>query len=213
MMRLYVVSEGLTEFNFVTQILRPHLEQRSSGPIAVDAPRLGGHYTYAKLRRFVKRLLGSPTAAVLVSTMIDLYGVARDFPGLGEPENDAPPLDRVRHLESCCQQDINDPRFIPYLQLHEFEALLLPNIELLVERYPNRRTELRELAGRLRGIAPEDVNRLTPPSHRIRQVVPEYSKAVDGVVTVDRIGLEVIRRRCLHFGQWLDQLETLRVQI
>jgi hypothetical protein len=133
MMRLYVVSEGLTEFNFVTQILRPHLEQRSSGPIAVDAPRLGGHYTYAKLRRFVKRLLGSPTAAVLVSTMIDLYGVAGDFPGLGEPADNAPPLDRVRHLESCCRQDINDPRFIPYLQLHEFEALLLPDVELLVE--------------------------------------------------------------------------------
>ncbi len=32
---------------------------------------------------------------------------------------------QVEHLEKSFQGDVADPRFIPYLSLHEFEALLL----------------------------------------------------------------------------------------
>lgn len=98
------------------------------------------------------------------------------------------------------------------LQLHEFEALLLADIELLANQYPNRRTALRGLARRLRKSSPEHVNRRTPPSRRIRQVVPEYDKAVAGVAGVERIGFDVLRERCGHFGEWLDKLESFGAQ-
>jgi len=84
MTRLYVVCEGLTEVNFVTQILKPHLEDRNPTATVVGAPNLRGHYTYAQLKKFVKNLLGPPGSPVAVTTMVDLFKVPQDYPGLAE---------------------------------------------------------------------------------------------------------------------------------
>jgi hypothetical protein len=209
MIRLHVIAEGLTEASFVSQVLRPHLESLAPGAATVSAPKLGGHYTYARLRRFTKGLLGAPGAEVVVTTMIDLFKVAGDFPGLSGLENAALPHDRVRRLEEHCREDIGDRRFFPYLQLHEFEALLLSDLAALAEQRPNRRREILELADRLdrEFESPEHVNKLQPPSYRIQAVVPEYQKVTDGVVTLERIGLQRLRERCRHFGEWLYRLE------
>ena len=80
---------------------------------------------------------------------------------------------------------------------------------VLTELHPNRRREIRKLAAYLdrEFKSPEHVNRLEPPSYRIKAAVPEYQKVVDGVVTAARIGLPKLRQRCPHFAQWLDFLE------
>ena len=209
MIRLYVVCEGLTEVNFVTTILKPHLEARTPDQIAISAPNLKGHCTYARLKKFVRNLLHSPAHAVIVTTMIDLFEIAGDFPGTSDPYDDKPGEHRVQYLEQCCSEDIGDERFLPYLQLHEFEALVLTDLDALAEQYPNQRNEIHELAKRLRDLPPEQVNRLSPPSRRIKQSVPEYSKTVGGLATVVRIGLSTLRARCPHFGPWIDCLENL----
>ena len=97
-----------------------------------------------------------------------------------------PPLDRVRQLELRCREDFADGRFLPYLQLHEFEALVLSGLAVLAEQRPNRRREIHELAKHLEREfeSPEYVNRLNPPSYRIRAAVPEYQKATDGMIRV-----------------------------
>lgn len=174
MTRLYVVAEGLAEVNFVTQLLKPHLEERSVGRVEVSAPNLRGHHTYAGLKKDVRRLLGSPSSAVIVTTMIDLFKVAGDFPGLSDCLSDMRPTDRVQYLEQCCLTDIGDHRFSPYLQLHEFEALVLSDLSVLAELYPSRRKAILELAKRLdqKFESPEHVNRFDPPSHRINCRAP-----------------------------------------
>jgi Domain of unknown function (DUF4276) len=211
MIRLYVIAEGLTEVSFVLRLLKPHLESRSPGRVAVSAPRLGGHYTYARLRKFAKRLLGAPESEVMVTTMIDLFRIAGDFPGLADPANQAPPRERVRYLEDRCKEEIADDRFVPYLQLHEFEALVLCDLPLLAEQHPNRRRQIQELAAGLdrEFASPEDVNHFQPPSYRIRQAVPEYQKIADGVITTEKIGLPKLRQRCRHFGDWVATLERV----
>ena len=45
------------------------------------------------------------------------------------------------------------------------------------------------------------------PSKRIRAIVPEYHKTVDGIVAAERIGLETIRAACPHFNHWLTRVE------
>lgn len=140
--------------------------------------------------------------------MIDLLRSANDFPGLRDPGSDVGPIDRVEYLERRFSKDIGDSRLIPYLQLHEFEVMLLLDVERVSEVYPDRRGALRALAGRLRRFpTPEHVASQTPPSCRIRQVVPEYQKVVAGVSTIERIGLDVVRERCAHFRHWLEKLE------
>jgi hypothetical protein len=200
MTRLYVVCQGLTEVNFVTQLVKPHLEERSPNAAMVGAPNLRGHYTYAQLKKFVKNLLGSPGSPVAVTTMVDLFKVPQDYPGIAEAAAEDP-VDRVRHLEERCAEDIGDRRFFSYLQLHEFEALLLADLKVLIEQHPNRGTEIGDLAARVgrEFPSPEHVNRLRPPSYRIKDAVPEYNKTVDGPITVSRIGFSKLRESCPPF--------------
>ena len=60
---------------------------------------------------------------VFFTTMIDLYAIPNDFPGLEAAEKlRHSPTKRVEALEQAFAQDISDWRFIPYIQLHEYEA-------------------------------------------------------------------------------------------
>jgi len=209
MTRLLVVAEGLTEVNFATQLVKPHLEEQAPGRITVSAPNLKGYRTYARLRKFVKNLLASPQSGAIVTTMIDLFGIPHDFPGLAETSHEAP-AGRVRLLEQYFTEDVADPRFFAYLQLHEFEALLLADLTVLVEQHPNRSEEIRELVTRLGEFAsPEGVDGRRPPSRWIKAAIPEYNKTIDGPTAASRIGLLRLRERCPHFGQWLRRLENL----
>lgn len=208
MIRLYIVGEGTTEAGFATQALKPHLESLSGFQIQVEAPNLRGHKTYAEIKKFVKNLLAAPTARVIVTTMIDLFKLPPDFPGRTESIED--PLRRVATISGLFEEDMADRRFIPYLQLHEFEALIVSELSVLVDRHPNREREIRELEKRLAKFpTPEHVNRLKPPSYWIGEAVPEYKKPLDGIIAAEAIGLDALRERCPHFGGWLGSLEAV----
>lgn len=57
--------------------------------------------------------------------MIDLYAIHKDFPGLAEAEKlRHMPDRRVEALEQAFAKDICDGRFVPYIQLHKYEAYL-----------------------------------------------------------------------------------------
>jgi hypothetical protein len=210
MTRPLVAAEGLTEVNFATQLLEPHLEQRAPGRITVSTPKLGGYRTYAGLKKFVKNLLASPGSGAIVTTMIDLFKIPRDFPGLAEAAHEAP-VQRVHELERHFTHDVGDGRFFAYLQLHEFEALLLADLEALANQHPNRRRKIGALASRLdqEFESPEHVDRLRPPSYWIKAAVPEYNKTLDGPTTASEIGLPKLSERCPHFGRRLRRLEDL----
>ena len=210
MIRLLIVAEGLTEVGFVNQVLKPHLEALGQNALVVSAPNLRGYRTYAWLRKFLGKLLHSQSSELAVTTMVDLFRLPADFPDR-DYSPDAIAFDRVRHLEERFADDIGDRRFFPYLQLHEFEALVLAGLPLLAEQHPNRRKDIHDLDSRLNRefASPEHVNRLRPPSYWLNDVVPEYNKTVDGVVITSRMGLTQLRKRCAHFGEWLDRLEKL----
>ncbi len=207
MRRLYVACEGLTEVNFVTAVLKPHLEGLADHKLSVSAPNLKGFKTYAALRKDLKRLLVSGD----VTTMIDLFKLASDFPGRAESV-ELPPVDRVAEMERRFGEDIADSHFVPYLQLHEFEALVLADLRPLARRHPNREREIADLERRLRQFpTPEHVNRMQPPSYWITQFIPEYNKTLDGMIVTAETGLPALRERCPHFGQWIDQLGKLQL--
>jgi hypothetical protein len=74
------------------------------------------------VKRDLQRLLAD-TGAERITTMLDYYGLPDDFPGLANrPSGNC--YQRVEHVERAFQGDIAHPRFLPYLALHEFEALL-----------------------------------------------------------------------------------------
>jgi hypothetical protein len=147
--------------------------------------------------------------------MIDLYAIPTRFPRRDEAEalrHD--PFRRVEFLENAFAADIGDPRFIPYIQLHEFEAILFCDPTYFAYFYDECEAQIAELQAIAdRHDTPELINDgpNTAPSKRIVAQIPDYedAKAAVGPEIAELIGLETIRSKCPHFHAWLSRLEKL----
>ncbi len=101
-------------------------------------------------------------------------------------------------------------RLVPYLQLHEFEALLFSDPTCFLEAFPKQQEQVAKLCAIRDAFAgPEDINHDSAPSMRILQLFPAYQKPVADVLIARRIGLPRIRRDCRHFNAWFDRLVGL----
>ncbi|MBK8431657.1 MAG: DUF4276 family protein [Chloroflexi bacterium] len=59
------------------------------------------------------------------STMVDLYRLGSDFPEWAQAQKLPSAVQKVQFLEQAWHKErSHHPRFIPYIQLHEFESLL-----------------------------------------------------------------------------------------
>jgi hypothetical protein len=223
LIRLHFVAEGQTEETFINQVLRPHL---AAMLIAADARCVqtsrrrgiihrGGIQKYSRLKHDLTRWMSEDrNTDARFTTMIDLYGLPADFPGYTALRAVPSPLDRVIALESAFADDIDSPRFVPYLQLHEFEALIFADPSHLLDEFPAQTgavARLREVASRFASPELMDDTPDGAPSKRIQQEIPEYQgrKVSAGPRLAGKIGLQAIRQKCPHFGRWLARLEAL----
>jgi len=233
MTRLNMIVEGQTEETFVRDVLADHLVPFGVYPSArrvetgrkriPGSPRggqrifRGGMTTYQKARkdilRWIKQEQNSPD--VFVSTMFDFYALPEDFPGFHQAMAKPTPESRVQALEAAFGNDIGFARFIPYIQLHEFEALVLADPRRIAPQFERNETDqaIRSLVELVQSSPPEaiDDGDETAPSKRIIHVIPEYegAKSSAGPQIVQAIGIAKIRRACPHFDRWVSQLEAL----
>jgi len=151
---------------------------------------------------------------VWFTTMFDLYALPDDFPGYAEAQQAAAPCKKVAELEKKLSEDINCPRFIPYIQLHEFEALLLADPSKLDWEFLEHEKAIQSLVHLMRDRNPEEINdgEATAPSKRIIAAIPDYEgrKASSGPIVASKIGLATLRKRCRHFADWVTRLEGLQ---
>jgi hypothetical protein len=216
-MRLVVFVEGATEEAFVNTVLKPHLaglvvnavvagKQKARG----SEPRAHGGGSWSGWRRDLERLVREqPGNDVRFTTMFDLYGLPAGFPGLAEHGADVDTRRRCEQLEAALANEMADWRLIPYLQRHEFEALVLAALPALRDWLD--RGEIDALSEAIAGLDPEDVNdgADTAPSKRLLRHLRGYRKALHGPLVIESAGLPELRRRCPRFGTWLARLEAL----
>lgn len=220
--RLNITVEGLTELGFVSKILTPYL---GNFQISTDARAVmtskekskthrGGLISYEKAKKDITTWLkedANPEARF--STMFDLYALPKDFPEYETAQKLNDPYKKVRFLEEAMWKDIDDRRFIPYIQLHEFEALVFADPKNLELEYFENEKAIRELEKQLEAFGgnPELINegKETAPSKRIKSLIPEYDKAGSGAIITNFAGMDFLRKKCLHFGEWISQLENL----
>ena len=220
--RLNFVVEGQTEEAFVNTVLAPHLGQLSIIPAARcvatshkgGVKHRGGVNNYQQVKNDISLWMREDrNSDARFTTMLDLYALPQSFPGY-ESASRLPPLQRVEALESALKEDIGDRRFIPYIQIHEFEALLLSDPQKLGAHLQCSEDAIRRLSDMAsRFPSPELINdgSETAPSKRIIAEIPEYSgaKASAGPIVANHIGLDALRSNCRHFGEWLDMLDRL----
>jgi hypothetical protein len=146
------------------------------------------------------------------SMMVDLYSLPKDFPGYNEAMLLTDPHQQAEELEKTLGAELNDWRFIPYVQVYEFEALVLSKPEAFGAWFEDMQKHIEALATECQRFdTPEKIDdgQQTHPKARIKKHIEDYDENVDGPVLAADIGLETIRAKCPHFNQWLTILEQL----
>ena len=228
MRRLLVHVEGVTEETFVKDVLCPHLGCRGYSSVvphlmgnARPRSHRGGGRSWQSVRKGILCHLRRDRQAV-ATTMVDYYGMpqSRSKRWPGRVEAASLPFERkAETIQDALAQDIqndmgtdfNPDRFIPYVSMHEFEALLFSDCMGFANSvgFP-------EIGNAMQGIldqfgSPEEIDDsyTSAPSKRIEGLLPSYHKVAMGATAIRDIGLENIRRRCPHFACWLSRLEAV----
>ncbi len=148
--------------------------------------------------------------------MIDYYGLPNDWPMRKESTNLAL-SHKASTIEQALLEDISQlmgdnfdkNRFIPYIMMHEFEALLFSNCQKFAEGI--QKPELASTFQKIRDkfATPEEIDDSPEgaPSKRIKSILPNYEKLSMGGLAIEEIGLLQMRKGCSHFDDWLKSLK------
>ena len=229
MTRLLVHVEGQTEEQFVNELLAPHLY--SFGFTGISArlvgnsrqrSRRGGTKAWSTVRKEIANHLKEDPGC-LATTMVDYYGMPetgpKAWPGRLQAARQGSSSEKAKTVEDALSKDLakkmgsgfDQGRFIPYVAMHEFEALLFSDCAGFgqgIER-PELTPEFQKIRDQF--ASPEEIDDSpdTAPSTRVEELVPGYQKPYMGSLAALQIGLNAIRSACPHFQRWLEILERL----
>ena len=193
MTRLLVHVEGQTEENFVNEILSPYLYQIGYTSVSArlmgnarQRHRRGGVKGWRSAKRDIIRHLREDRNA-MATTMVDFYGMpssgSRAWPGRGEASLVQYPH-KAATVEDGMLLDIvgdmgggfNPDRFIPFVIMHEFEAILFSDCGAFAKALskPDIEANLQAILSQFGN--PEEINDnvVSSPSARILEVAPNY---------------------------------------
>ena len=220
MTNVYIICEGPTEVRFIKNVLAPNLGNLSLflHPVTIGSQRAkGGNVSFDRLYLNVRRQLYNNRQSYC-STLVDFYGIDSDFPGVKlaltrsslSAKADAVVDGFLAELRGKVDPD---PllRFIPYIQMHEFEALMFSDPAAFADAIgrPDLRKDFVEIRQKFETPEHIDNSPVTAPSKRILDLYPHYEKPLMGETATSAIGLERIRQECRLFDAWLRRLETL----
>lgn len=197
-----VVCEGPTEVDFVKKLNKEYFNQKqiSLKPIGINEAKkdLGGNISIDRVIHYVTK---SPYN--IVTTLIDYYGIK---------ECKDKTVDELKTELQKQYSNINgwNRIFIPYLQLHETEALLFSNIDSII-KMKNANDEQKEQLYAIQKMYPnpEDINNSveTAPSKRLEKIFLNYRKIIDANRIFSKISIEEIKSKCSNFKMWLSEIE------
>lgn len=215
MKRLIIICEGPTEQAFCNDILRDHFLPKG---ILLDAPTIkhsnGGIVAWETLKKQIITHLNEGNC--IVSLFVDYYRIrdSYNFPGWMNSKSITDIYDRMRYLFEQMSLDIEinlRSRFIPYIQLHEFEGLLFSDISVFPNNFTKDELDFSLLETAVKSAhTPEEINNgpNTAPSERLKRAIKGYDKIVYGSCLASDIGLKTIREKCILFNEWIEKLET-----
>lgn len=223
---LFVIAEGHSESGFFKPLLGAHLGSLGIDlhvPIIGRGNAKGGlkFRTFAQVCEEIHDFLADRRRPY-VTTFFDYYGLPI---GGGRFGWDFVPSAKARGGADAIEKVFGDgvsriagpltERFIPYIQLHELEALYFADPPLLGEVLDNparvnKFSAIVESSGGCENIndSPD-----TAPSKRIQALCPNYIKGRSSAAHAPRLGsrlsLDTVRVACPRFGAWLSRLEAL----
>ncbi len=218
-----VIVEGKTEQLFVEQVLTPYLANKMIFMAATQVSKpgqKGGDVRFSRVSRDIGLHL-KQRADTYVTTLVDYYGVT-EWPGMDSLPAQRTPAQIAAHLNVAVMNEVNNlfaeqqsaRRFIPFIALHEFEALLFSDSTILAEELSISVADVEAVVAECG--EPEAINngRETAPSKRLNRWTPEgkFAKTTQGIAIAKRIGITRMREQCPLFDAWIAQFEALMVE-
>jgi hypothetical protein len=224
--RLLVHVEGDTEETFVNRLLASHLHTYGFAKVSArkmgNARQRGGIRPWNTVKDGICKHL-THDAQCFATLLVDYYAMpatgSKAWPGRDQA-NQLAHANKAQTIERSLQQDIAQThgpnvaqRFIPYVVMHEFEALLFSDCAALANALGETALTAAFAQIRNRAATPEHINDSpqTAPSKRIIHLVPQYQhqKPRLGTWAALEVGLPAMRRECPGFADWLHRLEQL----
>ena len=223
---VYIVVEGPTEQTFVRDVLAPQMGHWGIylHPVLIGKPgHKGGDVRFVRAKNDIGNFLRQ-RGDTYISTMFDYFRIDSKWPGRAkvrrQMQNGATltAIQKAKVLETATRNEIvrsfpecgSENRFIPYIEMHEFEALLFSDADILAEKTGIDVAQIRII---IEGFDnPEEINDdpAKAPSKRLGTLKSGYRKVAMGKTVSEAIGIQTIRRQCPHFDSWLTKLEHLK---
>lgn len=220
--RLLIYCEGQTEEFVVERVLRPHLELHG---VRVERPILaanslsphaqrGGFVNWPAIRQdLLDEFAGDSDPDLRFTTLLDVYRMPDAVASLAGKSNPLTLVSDIDAVERAIESDLNESRFKAYLQRHEFEALLLADLDAVEYVFANHLVALQQLRSDLAGFTTaEEINHGldTHPAARLSAAIPDYEnlKACNAFFVLAQAGIEKVRATCPRFDEWLKHWEN-----
>lgn len=229
------IVEGQTENAVLKHLVVPHLAWRGIDlhvPIIRIGQGRGGvrllqaDTLYDQIRRFLR-----DPRQPYVTTLFDYYAFptakAKGWEFVADLKSEAQSrgadwivkrIEQEIHRRAIADVDSTNAqaRLIPYIQLHEMEALFFAEPETMAEVFGDSSLSRRfeSIVDACGGCEEIDDGPRTAPSKRIEEIFPGYIKGrsdfAHGPRIAGRLNLATVRDRCPRFDEWLSRLEALR---
>jgi hypothetical protein len=215
-----VLVEGRTEKIFVADMLGPYLAGKNvfMTPIIISKPgQKGGDVKFSRVKNDIELHLKQRKDTYL-TLFVDFYGMKSDWPGFSDAKKEITPFDKAAKINGATEQRIYElfgrnhgrKRFVPYVAMHEFEALLFSGPEKLAEALHVCSAEIDKIIAECGGPENIDDSPETAPSKRLEGLCPGFKKTTTSIAIAKSIGLAGIREMCPVFNDWLIRLENLK---
>ena len=213
------IVEGQTEVNFVKDILAPYLGMQGIfiTPTVLSKPgQKGGDVRFVRAQRDIAKHL-KQRGDTYVSLLLDYYGLGSDWPGLAAAQQQRDPKGVSTAICAATQAAVDaelrehrsGERFVPYVSMHEFEALLFSEPSSLAAALQVKQQRIEAIIAECGEPEAIDSSAATAPSKRIAQLQPRFKKSTDSIAIAKAIGIPRIRAQCPLFNAWLSRLESL----
>ncbi len=212
MKKIIVIVEGRAEVEFIKKILMPYLASQGISqailpiPISTSSLQKGGFSNYEYFQNDITKNLRSNTN-IIVTTFVDFFKFPKkNFPNENCFEKNGTDA-MIDCIKSTMTTQFNDNRLIPYVQRHEFEALLFSTNKGFLKYFDSKQSKATERIIQ-QFPNPEDINTSpqTAPSKRLEAINSKYKKVVLGILIAQEIGIETILQKCPRFAAWVQQL-------
>jgi hypothetical protein len=199
-LNITVIVEGKTELTFIEKILAPYLGNKNifMTPTQVSKPgQKGGDVKFSRVKNDIGIHLKQRNDTY-VSTFVDYYGI-KEWPGLDKIDNNYTPKQISELLLYSAKEKVISQfseqqakrRFIPYIAVHEFEALLFSDVEILSSKLNISVKEVEKKIKKFKN--PEEINKNpnTAPSKILKGLLQngKFYKISSGIAIAKKIGL------------------------